>query len=464
MEYDYINMNTPPNYLTIMEALEGIANGTLPPHAPAEACYRQIESLNPTLNAFIETFPPGSGEPGSRALRKGKDLLRNIPVAIKDLIDVAGYPTKAGSPNFFGRFPAQDDALVVQKLRSADAQLVGKTHTHEIALGITGINAHFGPVRNPWDTSRITGGSSSGSAAAVASGMCLAALGSDTGGSIRIPAGLCGTVGLKPTYGRVSLRGVVPLSWNMDHIGPLTRSVKDAALLLNILAGIDPRDPVSVDRPEEDFLDGIEEGVAGWKIALGVGEDIESSEPEVLDAFRAAAEVFLGANVIEVVPPDLREAAVANGKMVIADAAAFHRERLNQNPGGFGPDVRERLKAGRAITSTEYSLARRVQTQMKHAYAWFFEKFDVLLLPTTAVTAPPIENMDSAAFAPKLTRFTAPFNLTGLPALSLPCGFSPDGLPVGLQIVGRSWHEKKVLQAGFAYEQATDWGKRRPEL
>jgi aspartyl-tRNA(Asn)/glutamyl-tRNA(Gln) amidotransferase subunit A len=269
---------------------------------------------------------------------------------------------------------------------------------------------------------------------------------------------------LKPTYGRVSLRGVVPLSWNMDHIGPITRSVKDAALLLEILAGYDPGDPVSVDRPAGDFLFDIAAGISGWKVALAAGDYIESIEPHVLDAFHTAAGVFadLGAIVTEVVPPDLREAAAANGKMVIADAAAFHRERLNENPGGFGPDVRERLEAGRAVTSTEYSLTRRVQSEMKHAYARFFDEYDLLLLPTTAVTAPPIENMDSAAYAPKLTRFTAPFNLTGLPALSLPCGFSPDGLPIGLQIVGKAWDEKKVLRAGFAYEGKTDWGRKRP--
>jgi len=457
-------MTISPNFLTITEALESIADGTLPPHAPAEACRRQIESLNPVLNAFIEIIPPQ--EMGTHSSRSGNEAraLTHIPLAIKDLVDVAGIPTRAGSPNFFGQESARDDALVVHKLRSAGAHLIGKTHTHEIALGITGINSHFGPVRNPWDPGRITGGSSSGSAAAVAAGMCLGALGSDTGGSIRIPAGLCGTVGLKPTYGRVSLRGVVPLSWNMDHIGPITRSVKDAALLLEVLAGYDPLDPVSADRPAGEYLPGIDSGIAGWKVALGVGEYIERSEPEVLEAFRGAALVFsdLGARVIEVVPPDLREAAAANGKMVIADAAAFHRERLNDNPGGFGPDVRERLEAGRAVTSTEYSLARRVQSEMKHAFARFFDEYDVLLLPTTAVTAPPIENMDSAAYAPKLTRFTAPFNLTGLPALSLPCGFSPQGLPVGLQIVGKAWDEKKVLQAGFAYEEASGWSTKRP--
>ena len=201
------------------------------------------------------------------------------------------------------------------------------------------------------------------------------------------------------------------------------------------------------------------------KLGLAVGAYIEEIDPEVLEAVRATAKVFayLGANLTEVTPPDLREAALANGRMVIADAAAFHHERLRKNPDGFGPDVRERLEAGRALTSTEYSLARRVQAEMKHAYAQFFETYDALLLPSTAVTAAPIENLNSAAYAPKLTRFTAPFNLTGLPALSVPCGFSTDGLPIGLQIVCANWQEATLLRIGHAFELATEWHERHPK-
>ncbi len=217
--------------------------------------------------------------------------LANIPIAVKDLYETAGIRTTAGSL-FFKDYIPEQDAVVVSKLKAAGADIIGKTSTHEIALGVTNINPHYGSPRNPWDTSRITGGSSGGSAAAVAAGMCMAALGSDTGGSIRIPASLCGVVGLKPTYGRVSLRGVFPLSWNLDHAGPLTRSVKDAALLLQVMAGYDAEDPSSADVPVDDYLQDIEAGIKGWKIALAVGDFVEVSEPEVLAAVREAARVF----------------------------------------------------------------------------------------------------------------------------------------------------------------------------
>ena len=257
--------------------------------------------------------------------------LSGIPIAVKDLYETAGVRTTAGSL-FFKDYVPEQDAVVVSKLKAAGADIIGKTNTHEIALGVTNINPHYGSPRNPWDTSRITGGSSGGSAAAVAAGMCMAALGSDTGGSIRIPASLCGVVGLKPTYGRVSLRGVFPLSWNLDHAGPLTRSVKDAALLLQVMAGYDAEDPASADVPVDDYLQDIEAGVKGWKIALAVGDFVEVSDPEVLAAVREAAHIFdsLGAKVDEVDISWLYEAALANGQMVQADGAAYHRERLEQ--------------------------------------------------------------------------------------------------------------------------------------
>jgi aspartyl-tRNA(Asn)/glutamyl-tRNA(Gln) amidotransferase subunit A len=347
----------------------------------------------------------------------------------------------------------------VEKLKKAGALIIGKTNTHEVALGITGINPHTGPVRNPHDPARITGGSSSGSAAAVAAGMALGALGTDTGGSIRIPSALCGVVGFKPTFGRVSMRGVLPLSWNLDHVGPIAKTVEDAAILYEVIAGYDPRDPNSVARDAISYaLDTALRGrdsVSTYRIAFAVGAYIEEAEPGVLAAVRQAAEVFqsLGAVVTDVEIPRLREAAQANSLMVIADAAAFHRERFAEHPDWFGADVRERLERGRAVTSTDYILARRAQTEMKRYFDLFFEQYDLLLLPTTAAVAAPIEGLDSAAYAPKLTRFTAPFNLTGLPALTLPCG-RVDGLPVGLQIVGKAWNEALVLQAGMAYERA----------
>ena len=427
-----------------------------------QACYRQIERLNPTINAFITVIPQGQ----KRERAQSKGALANIPIAVKDLYETAGIRTTAGSLFFKDYIPDQD-ATVVRKLKEAGADILGKTSTHEIALGVTNINPHYGSPRNPWDTACITGGSSGGSAAAVSAGMCMAALGTDTGGSIRIPASLCGVVGLKPTYGRVSLRGVFPLSWNLDHAGPLTRSVADAALLLQVMAGYDPDDPSCADMPVDNYLNTIEAGVKGWKIALAAGDYIEASQPEVLAAVREAGMLFatLGAQVEEVDISWLREAAVANGQMTTADGAAFHRERLEEHPELFGADVRQRLETGRDLTSGEYALARRKQVEVRRRCETFFHQYEALLLPTTPIPALPIDNIqNSASQAPALTRFTAPFNLSGLPALSLPCGFTTGGLPIGLQIVSGAWQEVKVLQVGYAYEQGTEWHKRKPDL
>ena len=438
--------------LDIASALQGIRRGDFSRFELTQACLRQIEQRNPELNAFALVSPPCEDDIPSTG------ALAGVPIGVKDLIDVAGLPTTAGSPRFFGQQSALKDAFVVERLKAAGAVILGKTNTHEIALGITGINPHTGPVRNPHDLSRITGGSSSGSAAAVASGMCLAALGTDTGGSTRIPASLCGVVGFKPTFGRVSLRGVLPLSWNLDHIGVLAKTVTDAAYVLQVIAGYDPQDPVSAERPVDNYMAKLEQGILGWRIALATGDFIQQADEQILAAIQQAAKKFkaLGAKIYKVEIPGLEAAAQANSQMVIADAAAIHRQRLTERPDWFGADVRERLERGRALTSTDYILARRVQSEMKRYFDLFFLQYEVLLLPTTAVTAAPIEGLDSAAYAPQLTRFTGPFNLTGLPALSIPCGQDKNGLPIGLQIVGPPWREALVLQAGRAYEKETN--------
>jgi aspartyl-tRNA(Asn)/glutamyl-tRNA(Gln) amidotransferase subunit A len=295
----------------------------------------------------------------------------------------------------------------------------------------------------------------------------MAALGSDTGGSIRIPASLCGVVGLKPTYGRISLRGVFPLSWNLDHAGPLARSVKDVALLLQVLAGYDEEDPSSANVPVDDYLKGIEEGVKGWRIGLAAGEFVEVSDAEVLGSVHAAARTFekLGTKVEEVDTSWLYEAAVANAQMVQADGAAYHRERLAKNPELFGADVRQRLETGRDLPSSAYVLARRKQAEVRRRIELFFREYDALLLPSTPIPALPFDDIDnSASQAPALTRFTAPFNLSGSPALSIPCGFTASGLPIGLQIVCGPWQEARALRAGHAFEQATEWHKHKPPL
>lgn len=428
----------------------------------AAACYQQIERLNPILNAFIIVIPPRMEElPNS-----GSMPLYGIPVAVKDLYDTKGIRTTGGSKFFAKRVP-DEDAFAVQKIKKAGAHIIGKTNTHEIALGVTNNNPHFGACKNPWDVTRTPGGSSGGSAVAVATGMALAALGTDTGGSIRIPAALCGVVGLKPTYGRVSLRGIIPLSWNLDHAGPITRKVEDAALMLQVMGGYDELDPTSVKTLPGDYSSHLKDTMKERKMALAVGRYIEdATDPEILRAVAQAAKVLeeQGVVVTEVNADFLQEAAQANAVMTQADAAAFHRERLKEHPDWFGADVRQRLETGAGFTSSEYALARRTQTEVKRRCELLLEEYEVLLLPTVPIPAPLLEGEDAVERARQLTRFTAPFNLTGLPALSVPCGFTREGLPIGLQIVSRAWNESGVLRAGFAYQQATEWHKTKPHI
>jgi aspartyl-tRNA(Asn)/glutamyl-tRNA(Gln) amidotransferase subunit A len=455
------------NALTLSGALELLRGKKISTQELAQACYDQIERLNPRLNAFITVIElqealraqlPGDNTSASNALR-------GIPIAVKDLFDTAGIRTTIGSKFFAENIP-QEDAFVVEKLKQAGALIVGKTNTHEIALGITGNNPHYGTARNPWDTTRIPGGSSSGSAIAVATGMALGALGTDTGGSIRIPASLCGIVGFKPTFGRVSLRGVFPLSWNLDHVGPLTKSVKDAASILQVISVYDSNDPASTKMLSGDYLGHLVDPVEGRKIALGVGEFVETADPEVLEALHKAVNIFeaLGCEVQEVNMDWLREAALANKLMTQSDGAAVHRDRLKEHPDWFGEDIRRRLEDGAHTSSTEYILARHTQTEVRKRFERFFESYDFLMIPTTPNAAPTIEGHDAVEQAGRLTRFTAPFNLTGLPALSMPCGFTKEGLPIGLQIISRAWADAKVLNVGYAFEQATEWHNQFPSI
>ncbi len=448
--------------LTLSEQRELIKSGQIRGSDLADACYRQIERFNPTLNAFITVIPPENDEPSL----KGHLPLCCIPIAAKDLYNTQGIRTTGGS-KFFANFIPNEDAQVIQKIKNAGGHIIGKTNTHEIALGVTNNNPHFGACRNPWDTARTPGGSSGGSAVAVATEMALAAIGTDTGGSIRIPAALCGVVGLKPTYGRVSLRGIMPLSWNLDHAGPITKRVEDAALMLQVMSGYDPEDPASVKTLPGDFQSHIRDTIRDRKVAMAVGSYVEEvTDPEIITAIRTAAEVLskLGVEIHEVNVDFLREAALANGLMTQADGAAFHRERMKEHPDWFGEDVRKRLETGAGFTSSEYALARRTQAEVRRRCDILFEEYDTLILPTTPIPAPILEGEDAIERARMLTRFTSPFNLTGLPALSVPCGFTSEGLPIGLQIVSRAWNESGVLRIGYAYQEATEWLKVKPAI
>lgn len=456
-------------FLDIHSAAKLIEKRELSPVELTAAYLDKIKKFDPIINSYISI----SADRAMTAARVAEahiyqdnpcSVLNGIPIALKDLYETAGVATTAGSRFFAQHIPLQD-AYTVGRLRSASAVLLGKLNMHEIALGVTNVNPHYGTCRNPWDLECISGGSSGGSAAALAAGFCMGSLGSDTGGSIRIPASLCGIVGFKPTYGRVSLRGVIPLSWNLDHSGPMARSVLDVAILLQAIAGYDPDDPYSVRIEIDDYLRHIQDGVAGWRIGIAVGEYFSMrTAPDVLEAVHQAAYVLesLGADITEVDFPEARIAARANGLMTTSDAAAYHQQRIVDKPDDFGLDVLSRLQQGAAYTSREYILARRTQSLLRHRFAAFFEKFDILLTPTTPITAPPIEGPDAVAQAPVLTRFTAPFNLTGLPAISVPCGFSAQHLPIGLQLVGAPWSEAKLLRAGYAYEQATGFHLIRP--
>jgi aspartyl-tRNA(Asn)/glutamyl-tRNA(Gln) amidotransferase subunit A len=434
----------------------------------------RIDALDGQLNCFITRT-------AEQALARAQDAeaeilrgayrgpLHGVPLALKDLYATRGVRTTAGSAFLADHVP-DEDAEAVHRLAAAGAVFLGKLNMHEWALGLTNENPHYGPCRNPWDTGRVPGGSSGGSGAALAAGLCMGSLGSDTGGSIRVPASLCGVVGLKPTFGRVSARGVAPLSWNLDTCGPMARTVRDVALVLQAIAGYDPADPYAVDVPVEDYQATLGVGASGLRVALTSGAYVEAADPQISEAVRAAAGTFaaLGARVEEVELPDALEAAQMNARMVTSDAAACHHDRLRQAPERFGDDVRARMQAGAAVTSTEYVLARRAQTLWRRRLERLFERFDLLLLPATPIPAPRLGG-DAIEAARSLTRFTAPFNLARLPALALPCGFTAEGagtapLPIGLQIVGRPWAEAAVLRAGHAYEQATEWHTRRPGI
>jgi aspartyl-tRNA(Asn)/glutamyl-tRNA(Gln) amidotransferase subunit A len=339
---------------------------------------------------------------------------------------------------------------------------------HEWALGATNINRYFPSPRNPWDTSRITGGSSGGSGAAIAAGLCFGTLGSDTGGSIRIPASLCGVTGLKPTYGRVSLRGVVPLSWSLDHAGPLARTALDCALILQAIAGYDALDPGSVDRPVDDYVAGIDGSVRGLRIGMAESYffDAEFVAGEVGESVRSAIGELAsqGAQVRSVEMSDIIRSARANGTILIADAAAYHDETIREHPDDIQDTVLARLQNGANVSGPVYARARRTQAEFKAELRRLFRDVDLLAMPATPVTAPVLPEGDSVPASSTLTRNTGPFNLAGLPAISVPCGFSSEGLPIGLMLVGREWEEALVLRAAHAYQRATDWHTRRPAL
>jgi aspartyl-tRNA(Asn)/glutamyl-tRNA(Gln) amidotransferase subunit A len=433
------------------------------------ACIARIERLDGELVAFISKTLDRALADAARAdseLATGTDRgpLHGIPVALKDLYDVKGDVTTAGS-RIFAENVAREDSAVAAKLRAAGAVFVGKTNLHEWAFGVTNQNPHFGSAKNPWERTRIPGGSSGGTAIAIATGMCFLSPGSDTGGSIRIPAALCGVAGLKPTYGRISLRGVVPLSWSLDHAGPLARSVRDLAVALQVLAGRDERDPVAAAVDVDDYVTRLEDGIKGVRVIVPANYFLDDVDPEVERAVRDAARTLagLGAVVSERSLPRTEELRETQRAILSVDAATFHRDRLAERANDFGADVLQRLRAGQQISGIETARARRNAVEIRHEWAELLGDGSLILTPTTPTAAPEREGQDAIATVARLTTNTSPFNLTGLPALSVPCGFTTAGLPIGLQLAAGPWREALLLRAARAYEAATNWHERHPQ-
>lgn len=352
----------------------------------------------------------------------------------------------------------EEDSAVAARLRDEDAVVLGKLHLHEWAIGATSANPHFGNARNPWDLARSPGGSSGGAGVALAADLAVAAIGSDTGGSVRIPAALCGVSGLRPTFGRIRTKGLMPVSWSHDVPGPMARRAEDVAILLEALSSSGP-DPTSSYMPPQRFLTSGPNGIAGQRIGLLGGVFESASDPDIYALIRRACDVLadLGAKVEETTLAVASEAVEWSSWISHSEAAAVHRERLSTHPESYGPDVLRRLQHGSQITGVQYALARQGARQWRQSLDQTFERFDVLVSPTCAVVAPVLKEIDSVEVTQLLTRFTYPFSLANVPALSIPCGLSAGGLPVGLQLVVPRWQDSKALNVAIEYQRATEW-------
>jgi aspartyl-tRNA(Asn)/glutamyl-tRNA(Gln) amidotransferase subunit A len=441
-----------------------------------EAFLDRIGAVQRRINAFITVLE----KEARRAAKQAEDEiirgnyrgpLHGIPFAPKDLFFTAGVKTTCGA-RILADFIPEENGTVISRLIDAGAILVGKANMHEFAFGTTNLNNHFGHARNPWNSDHMTGGSSGGSGAALAASCALLTLGTDTGGSIRIPSALCGTVGLKPTYGRVSKYGVYPLCWSMDHPGPMTRTVVDAAIALGFMAGYDPKDPCSVNIPVEDYYSTLTGDIRGVRVGVPDTFYFEHIEPEVKAGVEKAIAGLegLGAVVRSVHIPDLEEAAAATLLILSSEAASclekFHRTR----PEDIGDDVRARLDLGALHLATHYVKAQRTRRIAQKNFSRVFEHVDVLVTPGVSITAPRLEETtvklggDDVPVGVALTHCTRIYNLVGVPSISVPVGLSRKGLPIGIQIAGRPFDEELILRVADAYERYVYQTDRWPPL
>jgi aspartyl-tRNA(Asn)/glutamyl-tRNA(Gln) amidotransferase subunit A len=463
---------------SISQLAKQIRAGDLSPLTLTEHYLNRIETLDPALHAFKLVCPEralAAAKAAELFVQSGHEVgpLHGIPFAAKDLFDVKGLPTTAGS-NLLEENLAHNDATVIRRLRQAGMILLGKTHTVQFAYGGVGINHHHGTPHNPWHPiHHVPGGSSSGSGVAVAAGLAPMALGTDTGGSVRIPAALCGTVGLKTTVGQVSRAGVFPLSWSLDSVGPLTQWVEDAALIYQALQGSDAADRATRDFRPQDVLRTLYDGVKGLRLAFAESVFWDDVDEEVVNAVRACAATFadLQAQVTSIEFPQAAEAQALNprGLVIAAEAYTIHRDRLAQHPDGFDPIVGQRITLGKDIPAHEYLSTSQAWTELRDKALRTLQDIDALLMPTTMIPALPVEEVDAdmdrySKRNLQYLRNTAIGNILNLCALSIPCGFTSHGLPIGLMIYAKPFHEALLLRIGYAYQQATLAHRKVPDL
>ncbi len=465
--------------LTVAELSRRIKAKEVSPVEVAQAFAARIESLEPRLGAFITRMTDSalaSAKQAADEIAGGgyKGPLHGIPVAVKDIFWTAGVRTTSGS-KVDADFVPDRDATAVRRVREVGAYPIGKTNTVEFAFSPTGENSHYGMPKNPWGLDRLPGGSSSGSGVAVAACMAPLALGTDTGGSVRIPSALCGLTGLKPTFGLISRAGVTPLSWTLDTVGPMCRTAEDVALAMNALAGPDPDDPASVRSAPVDYAAGLDRAsklAKGMRIAVPREFVWDVMEPEVKVAFQKAMEALegLGAGAEEVSIPELEWVPAIAATITTAEAGVLHRDRLRRRGADYDPAVRRRAESGLFIPAATYVQAMRARVLFARRLSRVFQRFDLLALPTEPMAAPQqgLERMQIGgvehSVRESLLRLTRVCNVARLPSIAVPCGFSSEGLPLSMQLAAPAFEDARVIRAAHAYQQATDWHTRRPEI
>lgn len=455
--------------LELSEVSQWLQKKEVSPVELTQACLARIEKLNPVVNAFITVTAESALHEAKKAeaeIARGewRGPLHGVPLAVKDLAETAGVRTTAASAVLENYVPSED-AEVVRRLRKAGAVMLGKLNLHEFAYGGSGVIGHFGPAKNPWNTAHVTGGSSSGSAAAVAAGLCYGAIGTDTAGSIRLPAACCGIVGLKPTYGLVSTRGVIPLSWSLDHVGPMTRTVSDAALMLQAIAHYDPHDFYCQKFPPVYYPSAIEEKCSTLRLGRPA-EFWKDLDPEV-ESVANGALADLGKLTAGI--EDMELSLAGDRTLVRCEPFVYHQRHLPAHESQYHPDTLRRIMSGADVTAMQYVEAHRDLLRRRREVLEAFEQVDVIVTPATPVLAPSFVELEAAPDRLRSTellmlRNTRPFNVYGLPAVSIPCGFSKSGLPIGLQISGAPGAEGVVLALARAYEKQTGWHKKMPSL